>query len=126
MYTASDHTFVVCAYGESPYLQDCLASLARQTARTRIIVTTSTLNPLIHSVAEQFGVPLLVNKGKAGIAHDWNCALAHAGASLVTIAHQDDTYEPRYAECLLDYCNGAMRPLLLVPSRSLRTFRQPN
>lgn len=112
MYTASDHTFVVCAYGESSYLQDCLVSLGRQTLRTRIIVTTSTPNPLIRSVAERFGVPLLVNKGEPGIAHDWNCALSHAETPLVTIAHQDDTYAPRYAECLLDYCNRATRPLL--------------
>lgn len=112
MYTASDHTFVVCAYGESPYLRDCVASLVTQTVKTRISIATTTPNDRIKSVAEEFRIRLVVNDGEPGIAHDWNCALSCAETSLVTIAHQDDVYSERYAEVLIALCNRAKKPLL--------------
>ena len=38
------HTFAVCAYGESPYLEECVQSLLAQKVRTRILIATSTPN----------------------------------------------------------------------------------
>lgn len=38
------HTFVVCAYKESRYLESCVRSLVNQTVKSDIIMTTSTEN----------------------------------------------------------------------------------
>lgn len=113
MYTAEDHTFAVCAYGESPYLEECVSSVRRQSLATRVLISTSTPNGRIRSVAEKFDVELVVNEGDPGIAHDWNCALGHASTPLVTIAHQDDVYDAAYAESIIGYANRSRRPLLL-------------
>lgn len=112
MYSASDHTFVVCAYGESPYLRDCVASLAAQNVKTRLVIATTTPNNWIKGVSEEFSIHLFVNDGQPGIAHDWNSALSHAVTPLVTIAHQDDIYGEDYAEAALAFCNRSEKPLL--------------
>ena len=39
------HTFVICAYGESPYLEACIRSLLSQTEKSRILCATSTPGP---------------------------------------------------------------------------------
>lgn len=111
-FTEKDHTFVLCAYGESPYLEECLKSLLSQTVKTGYAIATTTPNERISAVAEKYGVPLFINEGKPGIAHDWNCAVAHCSTPLVTIAHQDDVYEPRYVEQMLKSMNQADDPLI--------------
>ena len=45
-----DHTFVICAYKESPYLEECILSLKQQVKKTKIIMVTSTPNELISSM----------------------------------------------------------------------------
>lgn len=112
MYQPSDHSFVVCAYGESPYLAACLDSLLSQTVRTKITITTATPNDLIRQVAREKGVPLVVNPAKPGIGSDWNFGVSQAGTPLVTIAHQDDVYAPAYVERMLAGMNAAPRPLI--------------
>ena len=37
-----NHTFVICAYKESKYLEECIKSLINQTVKSNIIMTTST------------------------------------------------------------------------------------
>ena len=96
-----NHTFVVCAYGESPYLRQCLESLRAQTSRSEILMITSTPNDMIQSAAEEYGLSVQVNHGKAGLAEDWNFALLQAKTPLVTLAHQDDVYQPDYARRML-------------------------
>ena len=54
----TDHTFVVCAYKESPYLEECIRSLVEQTVKTNIAVYTSTPNDYIRGIAEKYGVPV--------------------------------------------------------------------
>lgn len=112
MYKPIDHTFAICAYGESPYLRECVASLQAQTLQTHIIICTSTPNDLIRAAATDNDLPLFINEGEGGIAQDWNFALEQANTPLVTIAHQDDTYEPLYAESMLAAVNSATHPLL--------------
>ncbi len=46
-------------------------------------------------------VELRINPRRRNIGSDWNFALTTTGAECVTLAHQDDCYEPRYAETLL-------------------------
>lgn len=112
MFRPCDHTFVICAFGESPYLRDCVRSLLSQTLKTRVCIATSTPNHLIISTADEYGLDLTINEGNPSIAHDWNCALACAGTPLVTIAHQDDVYHAHYANAAIQYLNRADRPLL--------------
>ena len=111
-YTNRDHTFVICAYKESKYLDECIQSLLCQTVETNILMATSTPNDYIVSYAERYGFKLFVNDGETGIAGDWNFALSCAETPLVTIAHQDDIYEPKYAETMLKCVNKASNPVL--------------
>jgi glycosyltransferase involved in cell wall biosynthesis len=101
MNAAPSHCFAVPAYGESPHLQSCLRSLTAQSARGRVIVCTSTPNTHITQVARQYGIPVFENPVRGGIGSDWNFALESAPARWVTLAHQDDIYLPRFAECTL-------------------------
>jgi glycosyltransferase involved in cell wall biosynthesis len=96
------HAFVVPAYGDSPYLGECVASLANQTRRGSIVaIATSTPSAYIERVAIEHGVPLAINPRRAGIGADWNFALDATDADLVTVAHQDDTYRADYLERVL-------------------------
>ena len=112
MYTPQDHTFAVCAYGESPYLEECILSLKKQTLSTNILLATSTPNELIQSLCEKYNIPMHVNPGPGGIAGDWNFAVSVCTTPLVTIAHQDDLYKPNYAEYMLERVNSSSRPLI--------------
>ena len=106
------HTFAVCAYKESPYLEECLASLMAQTCRSSVIIATSTPNDHIRRTAERFGVPVFENDVSAGIASDWNFAYRMASTPVVTIAHQDDIYCPEYAGQMYAQIKEARRPLI--------------
>jgi glycosyltransferase involved in cell wall biosynthesis len=100
--SALKHAFVVPAYGDSRYLGECLASLRWQTLPgSEILVTTSTPSREIEAVASAHAVEVRINSRRGSIGSDWNFALAATGAELVTLAHQDDLYEPRYAKTLL-------------------------
>ncbi len=114
----TNHTFAICAYKESPYLRECVASLRSQMVPTNIIMVTSTPNELISSVAEENGIPLYINDGEKGITQDWNFALRMAKTDYVTIAHQDDTYKPDYVKNLLSYTKKAERPLIFFSDYS--------
>ena len=93
---AADAAAVVMAYGDSPFLEGCLASLAAQTAPARIVVATSTPSDHIARAAAAAGAPLIVNPVRAGIAADWNFALGATDARFVTLVHQDDVYAPGF------------------------------
>ena len=88
------HTFAICAYKESEYLEDCVLSLMNQTVKSEIIVTTHTPNDFIKSICDKYDLKLYINKGEAGITQDWNYAISVCDTRYVTIAHQDDYYEP--------------------------------
>ena len=94
-------TFVILAYKESPYLPQCIESLRRQTVPVRLVISTSTGNRFIDETAQSFGIPVVTHE-LHGIANDWNAALYCAETNLVTLAHQDDIYDPSYAEAILD------------------------
>ena len=111
-YTANDHTFMVCAYKESEYLEACIQSLLAQTVKSKIMISTATPNALIEGVAEKYGLKVVVNTGEGGNANDWNYAYSQAETPLVTLAHQDDLYDPAYTETFLQMINGAKKPLL--------------
>lgn len=100
-FLAKDHTFSICAYKDSPYLEECLQSLQNQTVQGNIILCTSTPTEQIRQIAGKYQIPVYVNPIAAGIASDWNYALEQPETSLVTLAHQDDIYEPEFLESVL-------------------------
>lgn len=111
-YHREEHTFVICAYRESPYLEECVCSLLGQNERSEILIATSTPNAGISAVAERYGLPVYVNTGEKGLAGDWNFALSCALTPLVTLAHQDDRYYENYTRDTLEALNKCDHPLL--------------
>ena len=97
-----NHTFVICAYKESEYLEDCIISLKNQTIKSNIIMITSTPNKYIEDLANKYKIELFINKGEKGIGPDWNFGVKSTNTDLVTIAHQDDTYNKYYLEEIIN------------------------
>lgn len=106
------HTFALCAYKESQFLEECVKSLLSQTIESEIYISTSTPNEHIRAIAEKYNLPLYINEGEAGITGDWNFACSLAKTKYVTIAHQDDVYDPTYAEELVSRLEKAKRPII--------------
>ncbi len=98
-----DHTFVICAYKESPYLKECILSLKNQTVFSKILLSTSTPSDYLENLCIQYDIGYCVRNGQSGIAVDWNYALSQADTRYVTIAHQDDVYEKQYTENVLKF-----------------------
>ncbi len=92
------HTFVVLAYKESKYLEKCIQSVCEQTVKSRVVIATSTPNEYISELAIRYGLEIIVNQEKKGIGADFDFAVRCGDTELVTVAHQDDWYEPRYTE----------------------------
>ena len=97
------HAFVICAFGKSPYLENCIRSLLRQTAPSEIYIATSTPSEHIRRLARKYGLPLWVRQGESGIREDWLFAWREGGKRkrLITIDHQDDCYCRDYAKTVL-------------------------
>lgn len=114
--SAATLTFSVCAYGESPYLRECVRSVLDQESPSTVIICTSTPNNLIESTAREFCIPLFINPVQKGIASDWNFAIQSADTPYVTIAHQDDMYCSSYAFAALRALARAERPLIFFSS----------
>lgn len=112
MYSGENHTFAVCAYKQSPYLEECIRSIRSQKVKSNVILSTSTPNHYIEGIARKYELPVYVNPGPGGIAGDWNFAYASARTELVTLAHQDDRYEENYTQEILKNINKSKRPLI--------------
>lgn len=106
-----EHAFVIPAYKESPYLEDCIRSVTGQTVPGGVYIATSTPNDHIRGLAGKYGIELYEHE-PMGIAGDWNEAVKRAGTKYVTIAHQDDVYESNYREEILKAMNEAWEPLI--------------
>lgn len=113
-----DHTFVVCAYKESPYLRECIESVTSQAVPTNVLIATSTPTQATKDIAKEFNLPLYIRDGKPGIADDWNYAISCAKTPLVTIAHQDDVYKPLYTKHMLIGVNSCKVPLIFFTNYS--------
>ena len=109
------HTFVIPAYKESPYLELCIQNLLAQTVKSNIIITTSTPNKYILDLASKYNLPYFINEGSAkGIAADWNFALSKSITPLITIAHQDDIYLPNFTETVLNSITSKGKDVLIA------------
>ena len=54
-----NHTFAICAYKESKYLEECIISLKNQTVQSNIIISTSTPNEYITNIANKYNLQIL-------------------------------------------------------------------
>lgn len=105
MYTSQDHTFVICAYKENPHIEDTIKSLQNQTVKSHIILSTSTPNEFLENICKKYEISMYVNPERKGAGADWNYGYMQAKTELITVAHQDDFYEPDYTEEILKYAN---------------------
>ena len=96
----NNHTWVICAYGKSEFLEVCILSLQAQTLSSKIICYSSTPLDSIKQLCQKYGIPFYTKEG-GGIGKDWNNALSFVETSYATIAHQDDYYEPTYLEAVM-------------------------
>lgn len=108
-----EHTFVICAYKESDYLEQCIQSLKLQSYPSKIILSTSTPNKLISDLCKKYEIPFFINEGKSGLAEDWNFAYKLASTPLITLAHQDDVYEKKYTEKIVEAWRMSNNALIL-------------
>lgn len=106
------HTFAICAYKESPYLEECIKSVRKQTVKSEVLLATSTPNEWIYKLADKYGIPVFVNTGEKGITQDWNFAYSCCHTDLVTLAHQDDLYGKHYTEEMLKAISEAHKPII--------------
>lgn len=93
----TQHTFVICAYGDSDYLEPCLQSLTSQTFPSNLLIYTSTPSTFIEDIAERYDISIVTAEG-GGIGKDWNNALSFVKTPYATIAHQDDVYLPDFTQ----------------------------
>lgn len=97
------HTFVVLAYKESKYLEQCILSVLNQKHKSDVVIATSTPNFFISDLANKYNLQILERKDeKKGIGYDFDFARTCVNSDLITIAHQDDFYEPDYSEEVLN------------------------
>ncbi|MGN0437438.1 MAG: glycosyltransferase [Lachnospiraceae bacterium] len=108
----NQHTFALCAYKESPYLEACIQSLLKQRNPSKIILATSTPCEYIENMCKKYDIPYYVNHGESGITQDWTFAYKQCTTPIVTIAHQDDIYYENYVEELLKAANKAKQPII--------------
>jgi len=107
-----DHTFVVCAYKESAFLDDTISRLVDQSLKSRVLISTSTPNETITAAAEKYGLEVRVNPNGGTSAKDWNFAYAQAETEYITLAHQDDIYEPAFTGKTLAALESAKNPII--------------
>jgi glycosyltransferase involved in cell wall biosynthesis len=91
------HTFVVLAYKESIYLEECIKSVINQKYNSKVIIATSTPNNFIDKLANKYKIKIIVNKNHRSIGGDFDFAISCSSTELVTIAHQDDIYDFNYS-----------------------------
>lgn len=106
------HTFAICAYKESPYLEECIQSTLKQTVPSEVILVTSTPCDYIFKLCNKYNIQVYVNDGESGITQDWNFAYSKCNTPIVTITHQDDIYFERYTECLERMAASSQHPLI--------------
>ena len=92
------HTFAVCAYKDSPYLEACIRSLTEQQVKTDVICCTSTPSPYIEKITKKYAVPLYVREGESNIREDWLFAWHKAGGRLVLATSKPEPYAKEILE----------------------------
>lgn len=100
------HTYVVLAYKESPYLEQCIKSVLNQKYESHVVVATSTPNEYIHNIATKYALDVIARPEKEyglGAASDFNFALTVADTTLATIVNHDEIYNYDYSFEVVSY-----------------------
>ena len=95
------HTFVVLAYKESIYLEECIKSVMNQSYKSEVLIATTTDNKYIRDLAKKYKLEVVVGK-HTNIGGDFDFAVNCGKTPLVTVAHQDDLYDYDYANVIVD------------------------
>ena len=70
------HTFVVLAYKESSYLEECIKSVLNQKYPSKVVIATSTPNQYIENIADKYSLAIKVNPNPGkGIGYDFDFAV---------------------------------------------------
>lgn len=103
------HSFVICAFQESKFLEEsiksCIDQFSVKQNKSTIILYTSTPNNYIKLLADKYKIDYFSGDG-GNIGKDWNRALSFVDTKLATIVHQDDIYLPIYGSEMIDYFNS--------------------
>lgn len=94
------HTYVVLAYKESPYLEDCVKSVLNQKYKSKVVIATSTPNAYIDDIAKKYDIQVFARPQKdraQGAASDFNYALSVSKTKLSTIVNHDEVYNYDYS-----------------------------
>ncbi|MCH4020922.1 MAG: glycosyltransferase family 2 protein [Erysipelotrichaceae bacterium] len=110
-YSGRDLTFLVCAYGQCPYLDEAVSALVNQTEKANIIISTSTPNDLISSIAEKYHIEVRINP-HGGQIEDYNFAFRQAKTPLAMLAHQDEILKPQFVEKVIFAINHSKDPII--------------
>lgn len=102
MHKKNIHTFVVLAYKQSEYLEECIKSVLNQKYNSNVVIATSTPNEYISNLADKYKLDIIVNNGKKGIGADFDFASNCVNSDLVTVAHQDDIYDYEYSQKVVE------------------------
>lgn len=108
----SDHTFIICAYKEQPYLEECVKSLLNQTCKSEVMISTSTTNDFIKKIAKKYHVKLLINTKTTGHINDFIFAYEQANTKYVTLCHQDDIYLENFGEETIKKMEKSQKPII--------------
>lgn len=110
------HTFVVLAYKESEYLEDCIKSVINQKYKSNIVIATSTPNDFITKLAKKYKLNIIVNDNHKSIGADFDFAIKCGNTELVTIAHQDDIYDYDYSYDIVESYKNNKDAIILFPN----------
>lgn len=95
------HSFVVLAYQESPFLEECIKSVTNQSYTSKVIIATTTKNTYISNLAKKYNLKI-IEGNHINIGNDFDFAIHAIDTPLVTIAHQDDIYEKDYSKTIIN------------------------
>ena len=91
------HTFVILAYKESEYLEECIKSVLKQNKESETYILTQTPNKYIEKIAKKYKLQVKICNEK-GIGKAFDAAIDSANTKYITICHQDDVYYENYYE----------------------------
>lgn len=112
----SIHTFVVLAYKESPYLEECIKSVLNQKYPSNVVIATSTPNKFITELAKKYKLDIIVNKNHKNLGGDFDFAIKCSKTPLVTVAHQDDVYDYLYSYKIVETYKQNEDSIILFPN----------
>ena len=57
-----NHTFAICAYKESEYLEECIKSVLNQSYKSNVVIATTTDNKYIRNLAKKYSLEVILGK----------------------------------------------------------------